>query len=107
MKGILLFSAESGIEVYTDDVSSSSDSSESTAFATPVPSTYKGGAYYTPQNMDEDFYTPWGKSAFDSGLSYMRFLFGAVGLVALLIFAMPYVIDLIKTVWSELQDGMK
>lgn len=104
----LLTASEPIDVVLEDEQSSSMDTEESepvAAAAYAAPTTYAGSAYYTPAHGGS-FYAPWGTDSLDAGLNYFTLAVGAVSIVAVLVFAVPYAWDVLTTVIDEFKSNM-
>lgn len=106
------------IELYTEsapeeaaaDANAGDESGDMIAMNTPAEtalSGYSGGKYYTPQYTTENFYTPWGKESFDIGLSYLKSAAGVLGIVLLLVFAIPYVVQAVSSIIHRVQEVLQ
>lgn len=104
------------LEFYTESAPENSaadagdESGDMIAMNTPAEtalSGYSGGKYYTPQYTTENFYTPWGKESFDIGLSYLKSAAGVLGIVLLLVFAIPYVVQAVSSIIHRVQEVLQ
>lgn len=62
---------------------------------------------YTFADTTEGFYTPWGSSAINDGLSYFKLVIGAVGFVALFLFIVPYAVELVTRLFNDFKNNFK
>ena len=106
------------IELYTQsapeeaaaDANAGDENSDMIVMNTPAEtalSGYSGGKYYTPQYTTETFYTPWGKESLDIGLSYLKNAAGVLGIVLLLVFAVPYVVHAFSSIIHRVQEVLQ
>lgn len=68
---------------------------------------FTGNKYYTPTYGTEGFYTPWGISPLDIGQEYFETGIGAVSLVGVLLFAIPFGIGFLRQIVAKFQDSLK
>lgn len=106
------------IELYTEsapeeaaaDANAGDGNSDMIAMNTPAEtalSGYSGGKYYTPRNTTENFYTPWGKSPFEIGTSYLKNTIGGIGIVLLLVFVAPYAVHTVMSIVRHVQEVLQ
>lgn len=53
------------------------------------------------------YYTPWGTAPMESGLAYFKIGIGAVGVVAVFCFAVPYAIGFITDLFREFKNNFR
>lgn len=68
---------------------------------------FTGNKYYTPTYGTEGFYTPWGVSPLDIGQEYFKTGIGAIGLIGVLLFAIPFGIGFLRQLVAKFQDSLK
>lgn len=61
----------------------------------------------TQVQQDTGYYTPWGTAPMDSGMGYLKLVLGAVGLVAVFCFAVPYVVGLIVDLFHGFKNNFR
>ena len=106
----LEFYTESAPEEAAAAADAGDESGDMIAMNTPAQtalSGYGGGKYYTPQYTTENFYTPWGKESLDIGLSYLKSAAGVLGIVLLLVFAIPYVVQAVSSIIHRVQEVLQ
>lgn len=64
---------------------------------------------YTIKNSNDGsgYYTPWGTAPMESGMSYFKIALGAVGIVAVFCFSVPYAVGLIVNLFNEFKNSFK
>ena len=106
------------IELYTQsapeeaaaDANAGDENSDMIVMNTPAEtalSGYSGGKYYTPRNTTENFYTPWGKSPFEIGTSYLKNTIGGIEIVLLLVFVAPYAVHTVMSIVRHVQEVLQ
>ena len=61
----------------------------------------------TKEQQETGYYTPWDTAPMDSGMGYLKVVLGAVGLVAVFCFAVPYVVGLIVDLFHGFKNNFR